>query len=89
MPGYVQRGGLALPGPLHQAQYPPRGLVKHRLGQVTRGDRVDDGPVADAEVRRHLQVKSCGERGDPVVDRAPVGHDQPVETPLATQHLGQ
>ena len=35
---------------------------------------------------RHGQVEAGGERGDPVVDRAPVGDDEALEAPLVAQH---
>ena len=77
------------PGPQHQPEHPGHRLVEHRLREPPGGHRGDDGPVAEPEVGRHLQVQPGGQGGDPVMHRAPVRHDQPVEAPLVPEHLGQ
>ena len=38
---------------------------------------------------RHGQVEAGGDRGDPVGDRAPVGHDDALVSPLVAQQLGE
>ena len=60
-----------------------------RLVELAGAHRGDDRGVADAEVGRHLEVEPGGDRRDAVVDRAPVGHHEPVEAPLVAQHLGE
>ena len=77
------------PGPQHQPEHPGHRLVEHRLREPPGGHRGDDGPVAEPQVGRHLQVQPGGQCGDPVMHRAPVRHDQPVEAPLVPEHLGQ
>jgi hypothetical protein len=72
-------GGRAAAGLPDEPQHPGGRGVEDLLGQRAVGDRVDDRLVADPEVRRHLQIQACGEGRDPVGDRAPVGHHQPVE----------
>jgi hypothetical protein len=63
--------------------------VEHPLVQLTGAHGGDDLLRAARQVRRHLQVQPRLQRRDPVVDRAPVGHDQPREAPLVAQHGGQ
>ena len=89
MRGVGHVGGRAGAGPLDEPQHAGDRGVEHLLGQRAVGDRLDDGAIADPEVRRHLQIQPGGQRGNPVGHRAPVGHHQPVETPLLAQHLGE
>jgi hypothetical protein len=75
--------------PLHQFQKAGHGPVEHRLVQLAGLDRGHDLGIADAQVRRHLEVKAGGQRRHPVGNCAPVGHDQPGVAPLVAQHLGE
>ena len=82
------RGGLR-ERVVDERQHPGDGLVEGGLVQRPGPHRLDDRAVAVAQLRRHLEVEPGGDRGGPVVHRAPVGDDQAVEAPLLAQHLGQ
>jgi hypothetical protein len=76
-------------GAVDQLEHPGHGGIQDLLVELTGADGGDDRGVADATVGWHLQVQAGGQGGDPVVDRAPVGDDQAVEAPLATQDGGE
>ena len=65
------------------------GLVEHRFFEYGRLDGIDQARRAGAARGRHLQVEPGGDRGDRVVDRAPVRHHEAVEAPFLAQHPGE
>ena len=82
--------GAGLGGcPVDELEHARDRLVEQGLVELAGAHGGDDRGVADAEVGRHLEVEPGGDRRHAVVDRAPVGHHEPVEAPLVAQHLGQ
>ena len=69
----------------HRADPGVEDLERHLAGL----DGGDDRLGAAAQGRRHLQVEPGQQRRHPVVDRAPVGHDQALEPELLAQHGGE
>src|SRR5690348_3505568 len=70
-----------------QFEHPPHAVVDSGFRQFAVVNRLDDMRVAAATAARHFQVESGTEGGDPVVDRAPVRHDDAAEPPFLAEDL--
>ena len=82
-------GGRAGAGPLDEPQHAGDRVSSTSSGSVPSATASTMARSLTPEVRRHLQIQPGGQRGNPVGHRTPVGHHQPVETPLLAQHLGE
>jgi hypothetical protein len=83
------RGPRLHRGAVDQLEYPVHREIQDGLLELAGPHGGYDGSIADAEVGRHLQVQPRGERGHPVVHRAPVRDHQPVEAPFVAQYRAE
>ena len=74
-------------GPLDERQQPLGRPVERGHGEPAVRHGARERRVVLLAEPGHLEVEARRERRDPVVDRAPVGHDDPVEAPLVAQDL--
>ena len=59
------------------------------LRKSSVGDSVEYPPAADIGIAGHLYIQPCLQALHPVLDSAPVGHDDAVKAPLVPQDIGQ
>ena len=72
-----------------QVDHPPGSNVDHRRVERPGLHRVEDLLIGPSTGRGHLQVEARFQRCDPVGYGTPVADDEPAESPLASQDIGE